>query len=149
MSKNIFLIVSLVVILGFGIFYFISKKPVLAPTTEQANQTLQPTPTVPSLASQSAATNSQIKEFTVTASNYKFDPVEIKVKKGDRVRVTFKNSAAFHNFVIDELNVKTSVIGSGKVETIEFTADKIGTFEYYCSVGNHRQLGMVGKLIVE
>jgi plastocyanin len=28
-------------------------------------------------------------------------------------------------------------------------ADKKGTFEYYCSVGQHRALGMKGKLVVE
>ena len=32
---------------------------------------------------------------------------------------------------------------------VEFTVDKTGTFEYYCSVGQHRANGMVGNLIVE
>jgi plastocyanin len=33
-------------------------------------------------------------------------------------------------------------------EVIEFTADKVGSFEYYCSVGSHRQMGMKGVLKV-
>ncbi len=37
---------------------------------------------------------------------------------------------------------------SGKT-FVEFTADKKGTFEYYCSVGEHRVNGMKGKFIVE
>jgi len=32
---------------------------------------------------------------------------------------------------------------------VEFTADTPGEFEYYCSVGQHRANGQVGKLIVE
>ena len=38
---------------------------------------------------------------------------------------------------------------TGQIDEVEFVVDKAGTFEYYCSVGNHRQMGMVGKLIVE
>ena len=33
--------------------------------------------------------------------------------------------------------------------TAEFTADKVGSFEYYCSVGSHRSMGMKGVLKVE
>jgi uncharacterized cupredoxin-like copper-binding protein len=32
---------------------------------------------------------------------------------------------------------------------VQFVADKTGTFEFYCSVGNHRQMGMVGTLVVQ
>jgi len=32
---------------------------------------------------------------------------------------------------------------------IEFTADKVGEFEYYCSMPGHRQAGQFGKLIVK
>lgn len=91
----------------------------------------------------------QVKEFTVDGSNFKFVPVEMKVKKGDTVRVVFKNVGGFHDFVVDEFDVKTSQIGEGEEEEVEFVASKTGTFEYYCSVGQHRKNGMVGKLIVE
>ena len=36
----------------------------------------------------------------------------------------------------------------GEEQTITFVADKTGGFEFYCSVGNHRAMGMVGTLIV-
>lgn len=35
------------------------------------------------------------------------------------------------------------------VTSVTFVADTLGTFEYYCSVGNHRAQGMVGNLVVE
>jgi len=32
---------------------------------------------------------------------------------------------------------------------VTFVADKAGEYEFYCSVGQHRANGMVGKLIVK
>ncbi len=90
-----------------------------------------------------------VKEFTVEGSNFKFSVAEMRVKKGDAVKVVFKNVEGFHDWVIDEFNTKTKQLKAGEQETIEFVADKLGTFEYYCSVGEHRKMGMVGKLIVE
>lgn len=90
-----------------------------------------------------------VKEFTAAGSNFKFSPSEIKVKKGDTVKITFKNTSGIHNLFIDEFNVATKTIQAGQEETVQFIADKAGTFEYYCSVGTHRAMGMVGKFIVE
>lgn len=88
------------------------------------------------------------EQFTVEAANFSFSPKEIKVKKGDRVKINFKNNEGTHDWVLDEFNAKIDPIGSGKEASVLFTADKVGTFEYYCSVGKHRQMGMVGSLIV-
>jgi plastocyanin len=89
------------------------------------------------------------KNFIVTGTNFAFDVTEMRVKKGDTVVVTFVNSEGFHDWVLDEFNVRTSQLQPGEEETITFVADKVGEFEYYCSVGQHRAQGMVGKLIVE
>lgn len=86
--------------------------------------------------------------FTVTGSNFAFAPSAMTVKKGDTVVITFKNGDGFHDFVIDELNVRTAQIQDGAQETVTFVADKAGTFEYYCSVGQHRAMGMKGTLTV-
>jgi cytochrome c oxidase subunit 2 len=90
-----------------------------------------------------------VKNITVKGQNFSFVPSEIRVKKGDTVNITFDNTSGFHDFVLDEFNVKTKQIQGGSSETVTFTASKVGTFEYYCSVGNHRQMGMKGNLIVE
>ncbi len=89
------------------------------------------------------------KEFTIEGANFNFSVKEIKVNQGDTVQITFKNKDGFHDWVIDEFAAKTKQLTAGGEETVEFVADKAGTFEYYCSVGQHRQNGMVGKLIVE
>jgi plastocyanin len=90
-----------------------------------------------------------VKSFTVTGANYSFTPSLITVKKGDTVKLTFKNSNGYHNLIIDELNIATKMIPAGESQTLTFVADQTGSFEYYCSVGNHRALGMKGMLKVE
>lgn len=100
----------------------------------------------------SASDSSQtgvVKEITVTGSNYKFEPANLTVNKGDTVKVIFKNSGGMHDFVIDEFNAKSKIIPDGQEATVEFVADKSGTFKYYCSVGNHRSMGMEGTLVVQ
>jgi len=90
-----------------------------------------------------------VKSFTVTGQNFSFSPSVITVKKGDKVKITFKNVDGFHNFMIDEYHVATSTINAGAEESVEFTADKAGSFQYYCFVGTHRAMGMWGTLKVE
>ncbi len=87
--------------------------------------------------------------FDVVGGNFYFTPNIIKVKKGDTVKINFKNNDGFHDFKIDEFNVAIPRINSGEEANVTFIADKTGTFEYYCSVGTHRLMGMKGDLVVE
>ncbi len=92
----------------------------------------------------------EVKEFVVTGSNFAFDPSEIRVNQGDTVKITLTNGSTMpHDWRLDEFNAATDIIQPGQEDTIEFVASEAGEFEYYCSVGQHRQMGMVGKLIVE
>ncbi len=93
-----------------------------------------------------ASTN---KTFNVAATNHAFSVKEMRVKKGDTVTINLTNSEGFHDWVIDEFDAATEKINTGGSDSVTFVADEAGTFEYYCSVGNHRAMGMVGKLIVE
>jgi plastocyanin len=92
--------------------------------------------------------NTNVKTFTVTGGNFEFTPASMTVKKGDTVRITFMNVEGFHDFVIDEFDVATKQIQGGAEEVVEFVADETGSFEYYCSVGSHRAMGMKGTLTV-
>ena len=90
-----------------------------------------------------------IKSFTVSGQSYSFTPSTIAVKKGDTVNITFKNVGGTHDLRIDGYNVGTARIAGGESATFQFVASKAGSFEYYCSVGQHRALGMKGTLIVQ
>ncbi len=132
MNKNLVLgLVVLLVVGGLGAWYFNSSSKTAIPTAE------------------TVVSEGEVKEFVVNGNDFKFDVTEIRVKAGDKVRVVFKNTGGFHDFVLDEFAVKTAQLKDGAEETVEFVADVAGTFEYYCSVGKHREMGMVGKLIVE
>lgn len=85
----------------------------------------------------------------VIGDHISFDKKEIKVKHGDIVTINFSSTNGFHDWVVDEFNAKTNRIKQDEKTSVTFVADKKGIFEYYCSVGEHRSFGMVGKLIVE
>ena len=89
------------------------------------------------------------RRIEVTGTDVTFDKKEIRVKKGEKVAVLFKNSGGTHSFVIDELRVQTSIINSGQEALVNIPTDKTGTYEYYCSFDGHKVLGMAGKLIIE
>ena len=117
-------------------------EPIPVPTPEPATTTpAAPTPTPNPV-------SSGVKVFTITGTNFSFSPTKLSVKKGDKVTITFDNVAGFHDFKIDEFNVASKKISGGGKDVVTFTADKTGTFEYYCSVGQHRQMGMKGTLTV-
>lgn len=145
MNKSL-LVVILVLVLGLviGVALLLrSSNPKPQIQNPEVEATIVPT------ATPEVAATSEAKIFTIEGSSFKFVPNVIKVKKGDNVTITFKNIGGTHDFVIDEFDVKTSQIGDSEEEDVEFVAEKVGTFEFYCSVGNHRQMGMVGKLVVE
>ncbi len=93
--------------------------------------------------------DSNVKVVNVTGSNFAFNPKTITVNKGETVRIVFTSENGFHDFVLDQFGIRTEVLNSGGTDTVEFVADQTGTFEYYCSVGSHRAMGMVGNLIVQ
>lgn len=94
---------------------------------------------------------STVKEFAMTAyydeSGKWFSLKEMSVKKGDTVRVKVTNTKGMHDFVVDELGVKKELPLNEEV-TVEFTADKVGDFVYYCSKPGHRAGGQWGTLKV-
>ncbi len=114
-----------------------SEKPEL--TTQQTAE----------LAAGAADHASKTLTFNVTGGSFYFVPNEIRVKKGDTVKIVFNDAGGMHNFTLDEFNVKINTLKTGETGTAEFVADKSGTFQFYCGVGQHRQMGQVGNLIVE
>jgi len=87
--------------------------------------------------------------ITMTAKNFDFDPSVITVKKGEKVRLLITSTDREHGIKIEGYDIN-QVLKKGETETIEFTADKAGTFVFKCSVYCGRGHGkMKGKLVVE
>lgn len=91
----------------------------------------------------------EAKVFNLTGKDYSFSTTEIRVQEGDTVTINFESTQGFHDWVINEFEVGTERVVEGDSSSVTFVVDKKGEFEFYCSVGDHRAKGMVGKLIVE
>ncbi|MGA2632468.1 MAG: cupredoxin domain-containing protein [Terriglobia bacterium] len=88
-------------------------------------------------------------EIKMTAKKYEFDPSTVTVKKGERVKLLITALDRDHGFKLEAFGINQK-LKKGDTETIEFTADKTGTFPFQCSefcgFGHGR---MKGKLVVE
>src|SRR3989338_2094389 len=89
------------------------------------------------------------KEFVVTLKQWSFSPSVITVKKDDVVTLKLRSVDVTHSLALPNFNINVNV-KAGETKTVEFKADKIGSFNFvcgvYCGVGHG---GMTGKLIVE
>lgn len=112
----------------------------------QETETPEPTPkkTEPAMEKESA-----VKEISMIARSWEFEPSEIRVKKGDKVRLSVTSEDITHGIFIKGHDVSTH-LQPGSTEVLEFVADKAGEFEYFCNVpcgSGHTH--MKGKMIVE
>lgn len=86
----------------------------------------------------------------LTGEPFAFSQEEIRVNEGDTVTINFESTLGTHDWRVDEFDAATEIVTEADgVTSVTFVADQAGEFEYYCSVGNHRAMGMVGMLIVE
>lgn len=92
-------------------------------------------------------------EYTIEMSNFEYSVESITASPGETLTINLVNVEGQHDFDIDELGVDTEVTSSGdeNTVTVEIPADaEPGTeYAYYCSVGNHRALGMEGTITVQ
>lgn len=138
-------IIGLILITGIaigGYFFFKNKEPM----SDKTNGNTAPQEKI------SPETDRPAKEFTTTAyydeTGVWFSLKEMRVKKGDLVRVHATNTKGMHDFTIDEFGIRKELPLNEEV-TFEFTADKTGEFVFYCSKPGHRAKGQWGTLIVE
>lgn len=144
MNKVTAFVIVLAILVGG--WYVYRKNNTGSPVATTA-QTAQTSAVVAS--SSNGATTGQTKMFTISGSNYAFSPATITVNKGDTVQITFKSTGGTQNLVLSDFGISTNQLSSGQSQTVTFVANKSGKFQFYCSVGNHRQMGMVGTLVVQ
>jgi cytochrome c oxidase subunit II len=89
-----------------------------------------------------------IREFSMIAKQWNFEPGVIEVDQGDMVKLSIESVDVAHGIAIPDFNVNV-FLSPGKTEVVEFIADKSGEFTFFCSVQcGHGHGGMRGKLIV-
>ena len=119
---------------------------------------------VPRSLAQSSSEGVQV--IRVTAKKYEFDPSPIRVKQGTKVRLNITATDHAHGFKISPFPDGAEKSGDpglvfsspqdctkiekGQTATVEFVAQKSGTYSFRCCVvcGFHHH-SMKGELIVE
>ncbi|MEK6825967.1 MAG: cupredoxin domain-containing protein [Nanoarchaeota archaeon] len=134
------IIILAIVIIG-GIYWSMSStSPDTTSTSSSLNSTLEQSS---ANAQAKNSVSAETKVINVKALSFTYEPKTITVKKGEKVKLIIDNSDKTHGIVIPNLSV------SG-IDSVEFTADKAGTFEFKCPTmcgSGHRD--MKGTLVVE
>jgi plastocyanin len=104
-----------------------------------------------SFATAGAATVVKPTVVQVKASEFKFVLSTKTIAKPGPVTFVVKNvGKEAHNFVLlSGINKTTPLIQPGKTATLKVTFKKAGSYTYECSVGEHAEEGMLGKLVVK
>ena len=147
MEKRTWVIVGiLIVVLLLGGGFLLMRG-----SRSNPNETSSPAITNTTEATPSSSTDSETLMMTVEGKEFSYTPSTFSVKPGQKIKVLFKNVGKMeHDFVVEELGVRTKVIESGEEDTVEFVAPATGgKLTYYCSVGSHRANGMEGTITVE
>ena len=97
-----------------------------------------------------AAGSEPLQTIELTASEFEFDPDEITLDEAGTYRFVLTNDGdAEHALEIEGngLEEETDVIEGGETAELEVSLDE-GEYELYCPVGNHKDMGMVGRIVV-
>lgn len=90
------------------------------------------------------------QQVDVSATEFSFNPSDLKLDAAGTYTFHLTNAGEFeHALEIDGQGIEeeTSVIGGG--ESADVTVELAeGEYEIYCPVGNHREMGMEGTLVV-
>jgi uncharacterized cupredoxin-like copper-binding protein len=112
------------------------------------------------------------QNLTVEAVDLGFEPKTIEVTAGEPVKLMLQNTGALEHdlsvleFPMEGTAEETGGSGhdmghsegeapqlhvaalGGQSATLEFTATKPGTYDFWCTVPGHKEAGMVGTLVV-
>src|SRR5215204_2471238 len=85
-----------------------------------------------------------LKDFTITPANVTFP------KTGKYTVVLYNEGSQLHNVEIEGNGIEATGKDIGFGKTFTFTVDfkKAGSYEMYCPVDGHKDLGMTGTITV-
>jgi plastocyanin len=87
----------------------------------------------------------------LSETDFKITPANPSVDKPGKVTFTVSNDGqTVHALEVEGPGEEkeTDSIDPGQSTTLEVDLDKPGTYEFYCPIGNHRQMGMAGEITV-
>lgn len=87
------------------------------------------------------------RDVAVTAQDFRFSPDKIEVTQDDLVRITVTSRDVAYSITIDEYRLSRRVPAGGST-TLEFRADRTGTFTFYSNMSDARHESARGALVV-
>jgi len=88
------------------------------------------------------------REFTVTARDFHFSPARLEVTQDDLVKMTVRSEDVAYSLTIDEYRLSKRVPPRGET-TLEFRADRPGTFRFYSNLtSDARHKDTRGEIVV-
>lgn len=89
--------------------------------------------------------------LTVKETEYKIDPANPSIDKAGRVTFDVRNDGTIvHALEIEAPSgeAQTGNIDPGQSKQVTVDLNKAGSYEWYCPIANHRDLGMEGEIRV-
>lgn len=88
------------------------------------------------------------REFNVAARDFRFSPDRLEVMQDDLVKLTITSADVAYGFAVDDYRLSKRVPAGGST-TLEFRADRVGTFPFYSNMtSDERHAKMRGELVV-
>lgn len=81
-----------------------------------------------------AAQSTEPRVIEIIARRYVFEPAQIDVTEGERVRILVTSGDGLHGFEIKKFKVSKEIPRGSDPVAIEFTATEAGSFPILCSV---------------
>jgi plastocyanin len=90
--------------------------------------------------------------LAVSETEYKLDPADPTVNAGPVTIEVSNDGEAVHNLEVEGPSGEAELeddLEPGEVATLEVDLSETGTYEWYCPVANHADLGMEGEIRVK
>ena len=90
------------------------------------------TPAAPR-AAMAAVRADEPRVIEVVARRFTWEPAEIQVTVGERVRLVLRTADGLHGIELKKFKIAKEIPRGNKAVTVEFTADEAGRFPFFCS----------------
>ncbi|HET9272288.1 MAG TPA: cupredoxin domain-containing protein [Vicinamibacterales bacterium] len=80
-----------------------------------------------------AAQAGEPRVIEVVAKRFSWEPAEIQVTVGERVRLVLRTADGLHGIDLKKFKISKEIPRGNKPVTVEFTADEAGRFPFLCS----------------
>ena len=118
-----------------------SNEETTAATTEAATETAAPPP------------GGKTRTISVSETDFALAPKDLTVKAGTTVTFEVRNDGGTdHNLEVEGPEGESELeedLAPGDSGQLQVTFSKPGTYEWYCPVGDHQEMGMEGTITVK